>query len=75
MTTSTIGTLTIDGKEYVVIPLEQYRRAFDEHGVRVVHEDELTEQDRGDLAELKRRKATEKPVPYAEARKSMGLDE
>jgi len=65
-----VATLTIDGKRYVVIPEEEYRRAL---GQRMGSETEMTDQNRGDVAELKRRKAREKPIPYAKARKMMGL--
>ncbi|MCC6425030.1 MAG: hypothetical protein IT447_16265 [Phycisphaerales bacterium] len=68
-----VATLTLDGKKYAIIPIEQYRKAFDQHGVRVLRDDEMTEQDRGDVAELKRRKAAEKAIPYSKARKTMGL--
>lgn len=72
--TVAIGTLIIDGKQYAVIPMEKYRQAFDEQGVRVLAEEELTEQDRGDLAESQRRADEETPIPYEEARKRMGLE-
>ena len=68
-----VAILTIDGKQYAVIPIEQYRSAFDEHGVRVLQENELTDQDRGDLAESRRRAAREKTIPYEKARKQAGL--
>jgi hypothetical protein len=68
-----VATLNIEGKEYAVIPMEQYRRAFDEHGVRVLAEEEMTQQDRGDVAESRRRARKEKPIPYESARKMMGL--
>jgi len=68
-----VATLTIDGKKYAVIPMEQYLQAFDKHGVRVLREEEMTEQDRGDLAESQRRADKEKPIPYEQARKMMGL--
>jgi hypothetical protein len=69
-----VATLTIEGRKYAVIPMEKYRQAFDEHGVRVLHDDEMTEQDRGDVRELKRRKKKEKPIPYAKAKKTMGME-
>jgi hypothetical protein len=69
-----VMTLTMDGREYAVIPMEKYRQAFDEHGVRALHEDEMTEQDRGDVAESQRRAEKEESVPYEEARKLMGLE-
>jgi hypothetical protein len=67
-----IGTLTIDGKEYVVVPKDEYLEALGKHGVRVLAEDELTELDRGDLAEFHRLE-NEPEVEYEQARRQLGL--
>lgn len=69
MTTSTIGTLTIDGKEYAVIPLDDYQKAEAE-----MLPDESIKQDLGDIAECRRRDAEGGPsIPLDEVRKRLGL--
>jgi hypothetical protein len=66
---SNIGTLIIDGKEYAVIPMEEYRRAEAE-----MLPDESIEQDLGDIAECRRRDAEDgKPIALAKVRKQLGL--
>ena len=67
--TLTIGTLTIDGKEYAVIPMDEYRRAESE-----MLPDESVDQELGDSAELARRKAEGgEPVSLEQVRKQLGL--
>lgn len=56
-----------------MIPLDQYRRAFDEHGERVLHEDESAEQDKGDAAESRRRMKEPGGKSLAEVRKNLGM--
>jgi len=68
-TTQVIGTLVIDGREYAVIPMEEYRRVESE-----MLPDESIEQDLGDSAELARRKAEGgQAVPLDQVRKQLGL--
>ncbi len=68
----TVETITIGGKRYVVMPEEEYRRVFDEHGVPILSDEQMTEQDWGDVAEAKRREG-EPARPYSELRKELGL--
>ena len=61
----TVSTLKIGKKEYVVVP----RKEFDRLRKKA---DDLTEQDRGDIAEAKRRQR-EPSIPFEQVRKRLGL--
>lgn len=81
-----VTTLTWEGKEYAVVPMEEYRRLTGERarpakmvtkatgkrrGAKTPRR--LSRQDRGDIAEAMRRLATEKSVPYETVRRKLGL--
>jgi hypothetical protein len=64
-----VATLIIDGKEYAVIPLDEYRQTEAQ-----MLPDESIGQDLGDVAECQRRDAQEGPsIPLEEVRKRLGL--
>lgn len=64
--------LTIDGKEYVAIPKEEYERRYDEYGTPILSEEEMTEEDWEDVAESQRR-ADEPEIPIEEVMKEYGI--
>lgn len=70
-------TLTLAGKKFVLLPKREYDRLRDRASSNgtASRPHRMTKQDWGDVAEAKRRLADpdEKPVPYAEARKRLGL--
>jgi hypothetical protein len=59
-------TLKLAGRDFVVLPKREYERLRDMAR-------ELSAQDRGDIAESKRRKAQGPSRPYSELRKKLGL--
>jgi hypothetical protein len=72
-----VQTLKLGGKRFVVVPEKDYRdlkaKATQARPARKTRR--LTAQDRGDIAEAKRRLAdpNEKPIPYEQVRKELGL--
>jgi hypothetical protein len=73
-----VPTLTVAGKRFVVIPEEEYlefrsRRSSLPNGR--VRQRKLTVQDRGDIAEAKRRlsKRNSKLIPLAQLKRELGL--
>lgn len=67
----TVQTLKLAGRKYVLLPEREYRRLS-----KV--EADVSAEDRRDATVLRRRLAEmrrrgEKPVPYAQARREMGL--
>ncbi|HUO10949.1 MAG TPA: hypothetical protein VM008_21795 [Phycisphaerae bacterium] len=62
----TVQTLTIGKKKFVVIPEKDFRQLQEQAEL-------ISAQDRGDIAEAKRRKHSGPTRPYAELRKKLGL--
>jgi hypothetical protein len=61
-----IQTLTLDGKKFVIMPAREYHRLQRQVAAQ-------TEQDRGDVAEARRRGATGVTRAYSQVRKKLGL--
>jgi hypothetical protein len=70
-------TLNIDGKKFVVIPAEEYRqlkaKAAGRNGKSGRGGRKLTPQDRGDVAESRRRLADPKRVPADQVFRKLGV--
>jgi hypothetical protein len=62
----TIQTVRLAGKKFVIVPEEDFRRLQ-------VKAEEITKQDRGDIAEARRRKSDGPARPYSALRKKLGL--
>ena len=62
----TIQTVRLGKKKFVIVPEADFRRLQ-------VRAEKITEQDKGDIAEAKRRKAVGAAKPYAMLRKKLGL--
>ena len=62
----TVQTLKLAGKRFVIMSETDFRRLQERLG-------ELDEQELGDIAEAKRRKAAGPTRPYAELRKKLAL--
>jgi hypothetical protein len=62
----TFQTLTLGKRKFVVVPEKDFRQLQQEA-------EKITAQDRGDIAEAKRRKAAGPSRPYAELQKKLGL--
>jgi hypothetical protein len=62
----TIQTVRLGKKKFVILAEEDFRRLQ-------LRADEISDQDRGDIAEAKRRKAAGAAKPYATLRKKLGL--
>jgi hypothetical protein len=62
----TVQTLELAGKKFVIMSERDYRRLQQRLGA-------LTEQDRGDVAEARRRAKTGRSRSYLELRKKLGL--
>lgn len=71
----TYDTITIEGKRYVVIPEEEYRRQQGKGKAKKIEDVDEAEQDRVDAAESKRRlkDPAEKPIPWAQAKQELNL--
>ena len=62
----TVQSVTLAGKRFVIVP--------EKHFERLMRQAEyLAEQEQGDVAEVKRRKARGPARPYSELRKKLGL--
>jgi hypothetical protein len=61
----TVQTLTLGKKKFVILPEKEFRRLQQKA-------EEITTQDKGDIAESKRREH-EPPVALASVRKRLGL--
>ena len=61
-----VQTVTLSGKRFVIVPEKDFR-LLEKDAERI------REQDRGDVAEARRRKAEGPSRSYAELRKRMGL--
>ena len=70
-----IQTITLAGRRFVILPESDYRKlaktVASKNGKPA--RTRLSAQDRGDIAEAKRR-ANEPARPYAQLRKSLGLE-
>ena len=62
----TIQTVRLGKKKFVILAEEDFRRLQ-------MRADKISEQDKGDIAEAKRRKAAGPAKPYAALRKKLGL--
>ncbi len=62
----TVQTVRLGKKKFVILAEEDFRRLQ-------LRADEISEQDKGDIAEAKRRKAAGPAKPYAGLRKRLGL--
>ncbi len=62
----TVQTLRLGKKKFVILSAEDFRRLQ-------LRADEINAQDKGDIAEAKRRKAAGPAKPYAGLRKKLGL--
>ena len=62
----TIQTVRLGKKKFVIVPEEDFRRLQ-------MRAEEVSEQDKGDIAEAKRRKAAGPAKQYAALRKKLGL--
>ena len=62
----TIQTVQLGKKKFVILAEKDFRRLQ-------LRADEVSEQDKGDVAEAKRRKAAGPAKPYAALRKKLGL--
>ncbi len=62
----TTQTLTLGKEKYVILPEKAFRRLQ-------ARAEDVAVQDRGDVAEVKRRKARGPSRPYMELRKKLGL--
>lgn len=67
--------LTLDGKRFVILPEAEYRMLRKRAGKPSVARQRAESEDAGDVAEALRRLADlgDAVVPYAEARKRLGL--
>ncbi len=70
-----IQTITLAGRRFVILPESDYRKLAkaSASGNGKAGRARLSEQDRGDIAEAKRR-AEEPALPYSRLRKSLGLE-
>jgi PHD/YefM family antitoxin component YafN of YafNO toxin-antitoxin module len=62
----TVQMLKVAGKRFVIVSEKDFRRLQEKA-------EEIAAQDRGDVAEAKRRKARGPSRPYADLRKKLGL--
>ena len=62
----TVQNLILGRRKFVVVAEKDFRELQ-------MQAEEITKQDRGDIAEAKRRKAHGPSRPYAELRKKLGL--
>ena len=62
----TIQTIRLAGKKFVIVPETDFRRLQS-------RAEEISEQDKGDIAEVKRRKAAGPSKPYSALRKKLEL--
>jgi len=62
----TVQTVRLGKKKFVILAEEDFRRLQ-------LRADEISEQDKGDIAEAKRRKGAGPAKPYAGLRKKLGL--
>lgn len=70
----TVANLKIGGREYVVIPKKEYQ-SFLTWRTKSVRPARLSKEDRADIALARKRLADprEKPIPYEQVRKELGL--
>ena len=71
----TVQTLKLAGREFVIVPKAHYRKLERQANAAATPARKprrLTAQDRGDIAEAKRR-SKESVRPYSELRKELGL--
>ena len=70
------GTLTLSGKKFVVIPESEYRqlkaRAGKGKGARA--NTRVSRQERGDIAESRRRLADPRRIPLEDVARELGFD-
>ena len=62
----TVQSVKLAGKRFVIVPEKDFERLRRQA-------EYLAEQERGDVAEVKRRKARGPARPYSELRKKLGL--
>jgi len=62
----TVQTVKLSGKEFVIVPKKDFRRLQ-------AQAEQISAQDRGDVAEVRRRKALGPSQPYAKLRQKLGL--
>ena len=62
----TVQSIKLAGKRFVIVPEKDFERLMRQA-------EYLAEQKRGDVAEVKRRKARGPTRPYSELRKKLGL--
>ncbi|MFI5380418.1 MAG: hypothetical protein ACHRHE_14060 [Tepidisphaerales bacterium] len=66
-----VQTLKLGGRKYVLLPESEYRRLSDKRSATSAEDQRDATILRRRLAEMRRR--GEKPMPYAQARRELGL--
>jgi hypothetical protein len=69
--TMAVQTLKLGGKKYVLLPEREYRRLCGDKAAVSAEDRRDATMLRRRVAEMRRRK--EKPIPYAQARRELGL--